>query len=36
MVEIFGERGRHTRSSIGVNVLPNNVAVEIDMVVELK
>jgi len=36
MVEIFGERGRHTRSAIGVNVLPNNVAVEIDMVVELK
>lgn len=36
MVEVFGERGRHTRSAIGVNVLPNNVAVEIDMVVELK
>lgn len=36
MVEIFGERGRHARSAIGVNVLPNNVAVEIDMVVELK
>ena len=36
MVEIFGERGRHTRSAIGVNVLPNNVSVEIDMVVELK
>jgi enamine deaminase RidA (YjgF/YER057c/UK114 family) len=36
MVDIFGERGRHTRSSIGVNVLPNNVAVEIDMVIELK
>lgn len=36
MVEIFGERGRHTRTAIGVNVLPNNVAVEIDMVLELK
>jgi len=36
MVEVFGERGRHTRSAIGVNVLPNNVAVEIDMMVELK
>jgi 6-phosphogluconolactonase len=36
MVEVFGQRGRHTRSAIGVNVLPNNVAVEIDMVVELK
>jgi enamine deaminase RidA (YjgF/YER057c/UK114 family) len=36
MVEIFGERGRHTRSAIGVNVLPNNVSVEIDMMVELK
>ena len=36
MVEVFGDRGRHARSSIGVNTLPNNIAVEIEMIVELK
>jgi 6-phosphogluconolactonase len=36
MVEVFGDRGRHARTSVGVNALPNNIAVEIEMVVELK
>jgi enamine deaminase RidA (YjgF/YER057c/UK114 family) len=36
MVEIFGDRGRHARTSVGVNALPNNIAVEIEMIVELK
>lgn len=36
MVEVFGERGRHVRTSVGTNALPNNMAVEIEMVVELK
>ncbi|OYX17121.1 MAG: hypothetical protein B7Z07_00840 [Sphingomonadales bacterium 32-67-7] len=35
MAEIFGERGRHARSSVGVYRLPRNVAVEIDAVVEV-
>ncbi|WP_429819002.1 RidA family protein [Ensifer sp. B1-9] len=30
IVEIFGERGRHTRTAIGVGSLPHGVAVEVD------
>ena len=33
LVEIFGERGRHTRSAIGVAVLPRNSPVEIELLV---
>ncbi len=36
MVEIFGENGKHARSSVGVASLPNNIPVEIEMIVELK
>jgi 6-phosphogluconolactonase (cycloisomerase 2 family)/enamine deaminase RidA (YjgF/YER057c/UK114 family) len=36
MVDVFGDRGRHARSAVGVNALPNNFAVEIEMIVELK
>jgi len=36
MVEVFGENGKHARSSVGVGSLPNNIAVEIEMIVELK
>jgi enamine deaminase RidA (YjgF/YER057c/UK114 family) len=36
MVEVFGENGKHARSSVGVSSLPNNIAVEIEMIVELK
>jgi enamine deaminase RidA (YjgF/YER057c/UK114 family) len=36
MVEIFGEKGRHARSAIGVNSLPGNIPVEVEMVVELE
>ena len=35
MVEIFGDNGKHTRASVGMSSLPNNIAVEIDMVVEV-
>jgi enamine deaminase RidA (YjgF/YER057c/UK114 family) len=30
MVEIFGEKGRHARSTIGVSALPANAAVEVE------
>jgi len=33
--EIFGEAGRHARSVVGVNELPLNAAVEIEMVAEV-
>jgi enamine deaminase RidA (YjgF/YER057c/UK114 family) len=36
MVEIFGESGKHARSAVGVAALPNNISVEIEMIVELK
>lgn len=36
MVEVFGERGRHARSAVGMYALPFNVAVEIEMVVEVE
>ncbi len=36
MVEVFGEAGKHARSAVGVAALPNNIAVEIEVIVELK
>ncbi len=36
MVEVFGENGKHARSSIGLSSLPANIPVEIEMIVELK
>ena len=35
LVEVFGERGRHARSAVGVAALPGGVCVEIEMVVEV-
>lgn len=36
LLEIFGEkRGQHARSAIGVESLPGNSAVEIEMIVEI-
>lgn len=35
MVEVFGDRGRHARSAVGMNALPANISVEIEMVVEV-
>jgi enamine deaminase RidA (YjgF/YER057c/UK114 family) len=36
LVEVFGESGKHARSSVGVAVLPLNAAVEIELTVEVK
>ena len=36
MVAVFGESGKHARSSVGVASLPSNIPVEIEMIVELK
>jgi len=33
---IFGDAGRHVRSAVGVNELPINSAVEIEMIVKVK
>ena len=35
LVQIFGERGRHSRSAVGVAELPRGVPVEIEFVIEI-
>lgn len=35
MVDVFGDKGRHSRSAVGVPSLPLNAAVEIDAIVEV-
>jgi len=35
MVEVFGDRGRHARSAVGVYRLPLNFAVEVDAIFEV-
>ena len=34
--EIFGEQGQHARAAVGVNELPVDAAVEVEMVVKVK
>jgi len=36
LVEVFGEKGKHARAAVGVNELPLNAAVEVEMLVYLK
>lgn len=36
LVELYGERGRHARSAVGMYQLPFGIAVEIEMVVEVE
>lgn len=36
LVEIFGERGKHSRTALGAAALPLNVAVEINLIVEIE
>jgi enamine deaminase RidA (YjgF/YER057c/UK114 family) len=36
LVEIFGEKGKHARSAVGMNALPMNISVEIEMIVEVE
>jgi len=36
LVEVFGDKGKHTRSAIGMSQLPGGIPVEIEMVVEVE
>ena len=36
MVAVFGEKGRHARSAVGMYSLPMNISVEIEMIVEVE
>lgn len=35
LVEVFGDKGRHARSAVGMGSLPGNITVEIEAVVEV-
>lgn len=35
MFDVFGEKGRHARSAVGVPVLPLGVPVEVDAIIEI-
>ena len=36
MTDVFGQRGQHARSAMGANVLPMNIAVEVEMIVAIR
>jgi enamine deaminase RidA (YjgF/YER057c/UK114 family) len=35
LVEVFGDAGRHARSAVGMQSLPNGIPVEIEMILEV-
>lgn len=35
MVEIFGDKGKHARSAVGMYALPSGMAVEVEVIVEV-
>ena len=35
-VEVFGDKGKHTRSAVGMVQLPGGIPVEIEMIVEIE
>lgn len=36
LVDVFGDRGQHARSAVGVGSLPGNMTVEIEMIVSIR
>ena len=36
LVTIFGEAGKHARSAVGMQALPNQIPVEVEMILEIK
>lgn len=36
MVAVFGDKGKHARSAVGMYALPSNIAVEIEIIVEVE
>ena len=36
MVEVFGEKGKHVRSAVGMGSLPGGIAVEIEVTIEIE
>ncbi len=35
LYEVFGEKGRHTRTAIGTNQLPLDISVEVEMIISI-
>lgn len=36
MIQVFGDKGKHARTALGVNTLPFNMAVEVELIVEIE
>ncbi len=36
LVSVFGDRGKHARAAVGLGSLPRNMAIEIEMIVEVE
>lgn len=36
LVEVFGDKGRHARSAVGMASLPNDIPVEIEVIIEIE
>jgi len=36
MVAVFGDKGKHARSAVGMASLPGNIAIEVEMIVEIE
>ena len=36
LVAVFGDKGKHARSAVGMATLPNGIAVEVEMIVEIE
>jgi len=36
MVSVFGEKGKHARSAVGMYALPMNISVEVELIVEVE
>ena len=36
LVAVFGDNGKHARSAVGMNSLPSNITVEIEIIVEIE
>lgn len=36
MVAVFGQKGKHARSAVGMSALPGNIAIEIEIIVEVE
>lgn len=36
LVSVFDEKGKHARSAVGMNALPMNIAVEVEVIIEIE